>query len=125
MHSLGSCVLHLHIDNNTFPTIFEVTNTTGPVILGRTQAKAMVYVKFPKIKWPHAFTTHSTTLKKICTDKTLTPETAGNSPPTNSNGTIPKTVHVHGSKSTKATQSKQSRQTEKPVVPKIKWNTDY
>ena len=62
--------------------------------------------------------------KKICTDKTSSPETAGNSKFTHLNGTIPRTVHVHKSKSTKATQAKQSKQTEEPVVPKIKWNTD-
>ena len=45
---------------------------TAPIILGRTQAKAMGYAEFPKIKHPHTFTTHSTTLKKICTDKTHT-----------------------------------------------------
>ena len=61
MHSLGSCVLHLHIDNKAFPTVFEVTNTTGLIILGRAQAKAMRYVEFPKIKCPHTFTTYPTT----------------------------------------------------------------
>ena len=45
VHSLGSCVWHLHIDNKAFPTISEVTNMTGPVILGRTQAKAMGYIQ--------------------------------------------------------------------------------
>ena len=95
---------------------------TGPIILGRTQAKTMGYVKFPKIKQPHAFTMCSTTLKKICTDKTPSPETAGNTKFTHLNGTMPKTVHVHKSKSTKATQAKQYKQTEEPVVPKIKWN---
>ena len=64
VHSLRSCVLYLHINNKAFPTVFEVTNMTGTIILCRTQAKAMEYVGFPKIKWPHAFTTHSTTLKK-------------------------------------------------------------
>ena len=66
---------------------------------------------------------HSTTLKKICTDKTPSPETAGNSKFTHSNGTILKTIYVHKSESTKVTQAKESRQTEEPVVPKIKWNT--
>ena len=92
---------------------------TRPMVLGRTQSKAMGFVKFPKIKWPHTFTTHST-LKKICTDKTHMSETANDTPPTNS---IDK-VHLHKSKSTKATQVKQSKQTEEPVVPRIKWNTD-
>ena len=96
---------------------------TGLMILARTQAKAMGYVEFPKIKQPHAFTICSTTLKKICTEKTPIPRTASDTPPTNSNGTTPK-VHVHKSESTKATQVKQSKQTEEPVVPKIKWHTD-
>ena len=100
VHSLGSCVLHLHVDNKAFPTIFEVTNTTGPIMLGRTQAKAMGYVKFPKTKHPHTFTMHPTTSKKICTIKTSVPEIATGFPPTDSIGTTPR-VHVHKSESTK------------------------
>ena len=34
-------------------------------------------------------------------------------------------VNVHKNESTKATQAKQSRQTTEPVVPEIKWNTDF
>ena len=82
----------------------------------------MGYVKFPKIKHPHTFTTHPTTSKKICTIKTSAPETATSFPPTDSVGTTPR-VHVHKSESTKATQAKQSRQTTEPVVPQIKWKT--
>ena len=93
---------------------------TGPIILGRIQAKAMGYVKFPKIHHPHTFTTCSTTLKRICTDKTHMPETANDTPPTNSTSQ----VCGHKSESTKATQVKQSKQTEEPRVSKIKWNTD-
>ena len=37
---------------------------TGPIILGRAQAKAVGYVKFLEIKWPHTFTAYLTTLKK-------------------------------------------------------------
>ena len=96
---------------------------TGLIILGRTQATAMRYVKFPKIKWPHAFTTYPTTSRKICTAKTPTPETAIGPPPTNPDGTTPR-VNVHKSESTKATQTKQSRQTAEPVVPQIKWKID-
>ena len=95
----------------------------GPIILGRAQAKAMGYVKFPKIKHQHSSTMYPTISKKICTIKTLVPETATSFPPTDSIGTTPR-VHVHKSESTKATQAKQSRQTTEPVVPQIKWNTD-
>ena len=65
---------------------------------------------------PHFF-------KKICTIKTVAPETATSSPPTDSMGTTSR-VHVHKNESTKATQVKQSRQITEPVVPQIKWNTD-
>ena len=74
-HSLGSCVLHLHIDGKAFPTVFEVTNTPGSIILGRMQAKAMGYVQFPQIIESHAFKTFTATLKKVCTKATHTPET--------------------------------------------------
>ena len=123
MHSLGSCVLHLHVDNKAFPTVFEVTNMTGPIILGRTQAKAMGYVKFPKIKCPHTFTTYPTTSEQICTIKTAVPETATSFPTTDSMGATSR-VHVHKNESTKATHAKQSRQTTEPVVPQIKRKTD-
>ena len=70
----------------------------------------------------HILSPHSTTWKKICTDKTHThtPETENNTPPTNSTDQ----VHIHKKESSIATQRKQSKQTEEPVVPKIKWNTD-
>ena len=64
MHHLGLCVLYLCINNKALPTVFEVTNMTGPIILGRTQAKAIVYVQFPQIQQPHAFIMFPTTLKK-------------------------------------------------------------
>ena len=115
--------MHLHIDNKAFPTIFEVTNTAGPIILGRTQAKAMGYVEFLKIKRPHTFITYPTTSRNICTLKKLAPETAPNFSPNDSIGTTPK-VHVHKSESIKATQAKQLKQTSEPVIPQIKWNTD-
>ena len=95
----------------------------GQIILGRTQAKAMGYVEFLKIKQPHTFTTYPTTSRKICTLKKLTPETAPSFSPNDSIGTTSK-VHVHKSESIKARQAKQSKQTSEPVIPQIKWNTD-
>ena len=77
--------------------------------------------EFPKIKHPHTFTMCSTTLKKIFTEKTPMPETANDTPPTNSTDQ----VHVCKSGSTKPTQGKQSKQTEEPIVPKIKWATNF
>ena len=56
--------------------MFEVTNTSGLIILGTMQAKAMGYVQFPWIIEPHAFKTFTATLKKVCTKVTHTPETA-------------------------------------------------
>ena len=93
MHSLGSCVLHLHIDK-VFPTIFEVTNMKGPMILSRVQAKAMGYVQFPQIRRPHALTTFTDASRNLCIPRTPTPKT------------------------------KQTQQTTEPVLPHIKWNTD-
>ena len=94
-----------------------------PIILGRAQTKAMGYVEFPKIKWPHTFTMYPTTSKKICTIMTVVPETATSFSPIDSMGATPR-VQVHKNESTKATQAKQSRQTTEPVLPQIKWNTD-
>ena len=68
IYSLGSCVVYLHIDNKVFPTIFEVTDTPGPIILGRKHAKAMGYVQYPAIK-PPDITTRSL-LHKVCADTT-------------------------------------------------------
>ena len=76
IHSLGSCVLHLHIDNKVFPTVFEVTNMPGPIILGRVQAKAMRYVQFPQIQQPHTLNTSEYTSTKWCTNKTPNTKTA-------------------------------------------------
>ena len=84
--------------------------------------KVMGYVSFPWIEQPHAFKTCTTTLNKLCTDKTHTPKTADSSENAHARGTMPKTIHVHKSESSKATQIKQSKQTDEPVVSKIKWN---
>ena len=94
----------------------------GPIILGRTQAKAMGYVEFPKIKWPHTFTTYPTTSRKIYTLKNLAPETVPNFSPNDLASTTPK-VNIEKSESTKATQAKQLKQISEPVIPLTKWNT--
>ena len=113
MHSLGSCVLHLHIDNKVFPTIFEVTNMTGPMILGRIQAKAMGYVQFPQIWQPHALTTSPHTSRNLCTSRTPAPKTS-----------LQPQVPLHKTTPTEITKAKQAQQTMEPVLPHIKWNTD-
>ena len=113
MHSLGSCVLHLHIDNKVFQTVFEVTNTTGPIILSRIQAKAMGYVQFPQIQQPHALTAFPDTSRKLCTHRTLTPKTKQRLQ-----------VYLHKTRPTEITRTKQVQQTTEPVLPHIKWNTD-
>ena len=97
---------------------------TGPIILGRMQAKAMGYVKFPQTEMPYAFTIFTATLKKICTEVTHNPKTASNSKLTCQGGTSPKTTPAHKSEALKVTKEKQSKQTDEPVIPKIKWNTD-
>ena len=63
---LDHVFVYLHIKNKVFPTIFEVTDTPGPIILGRKHAKAMGYVQYPAIK-SLDITTRSL-LHKVCTD---------------------------------------------------------
>ena len=86
---------------------------TGPVILGTIQAKAMGYVQFPQIRWPHALTAFPDTSRKLCTHRTPTPKTA-----------LQPQVSLHKTRPTEITQAKQAQQTTEPVLPHIKWNTD-
>ena len=99
-----------------FPTIFEVANTPGPLILGRIQAKAMGYVQFPQIQWPHAFNMFQHTSRNLCTHRTPTPKTTKTAfqPQVSLHKTTPKVI----------TKAKQAQQTTEPVLPQIKWNTD-
>ena len=107
-----------------FPTVFEVTDTTGLIILGRRQARAMGYVQFPWIIELHTFKPSTATLKKVCTKVTHTPENTEDCKSKNERGTRPKEQSAQKSESSKATLEKQSKQTDEPVVPKIKWNQD-
>ena len=104
--------------------MFEVTDTSGLIILGRMQAKAMGYVQFPRIIKPHAFQMFTATLKKVCTKVTHTPETSEDCKSKNVRGTRPKGQPAQKSESNKATLEKQSKQTDEPVIPRIKWNQD-
>ena len=98
MHSLRSCVLHLHVDNKVFPTIFEVTNMTGPMILGRIQAKAMGYVQFPQIQWPHALAMSQHTSRNLCTSRTPAPKAS-----------LQPQVSLHKTTPTEVTKAKQAQ----------------
>ena len=49
---LGSMVLYMHTSEKTNRVTWQVTNTTGVPILGRTQAKCMNYVSYPEIHAP-------------------------------------------------------------------------
>ena len=100
--------------------MFEVTDTTGPIILGRRQARAMGYVQFPWLIEPHTFKTSTATLKKVCAKVTHTPEATEDCKLKNMRSTRPKGQPAQKSESNKATLEKQSRQTAEPVVPKIK-----
>ena len=95
----------------------------GPVILGRVQAKAMGYVQFPQIQWPHALTMIPDTLRKLCTHRTPTPKTALYSQ-AHITTKIQSQVSLHKTRPTEITQAKQAQQTTEPVLPHIKWNTD-
>ena len=98
--------------------------TSGPIILGRMQAKAMGYVQFPWIIRPHAFKMSTAILEKVCTKVTHTPETAEDCKSKNMRGTKQKGQPAQKSESSMATLEKQSKQTDEPVIPKIKWNQD-
>ena len=111
------------------PTIFEVTDTPGPIILGRKHAKAMGYVQYPAIKAPD-ITTRSP-LHKVSTDTTcnfkpkmdIKTDIKGTTHNTKPQMNI-KSKHMQEKEPSAATQEKQSRQKAEPVLPKIKWNKD-
>ena len=96
---------------------------TGPVILGRTQAKAMGYIQFPQIWQPHTLTVFPNASRKLCTHKTPIPKTVLHSQAHISKKTQPQ-VSLHKTKPVEVTQTKQVKQTTEPVLPHIKWNTD-
>ena len=49
---LGSIVLHMHTNENADRVIWQVTDTSGFPILGRTQVKLMNYISYPEIHAP-------------------------------------------------------------------------
>ena len=49
---LGSIVLYIHTNEKADRVIWQVTDTTGVPILGRTQAKLMNYISYPEIHAP-------------------------------------------------------------------------
>ena len=49
---MGSIVLYMYANENTDRVIWQVTDTTGAPILGRTQAKLMNYISYPEIHTP-------------------------------------------------------------------------
>ena len=49
---MGSIVLSIYTTEKTDRVIWQVTNTTGVPILGRTQAKLMNYISYPEIHAP-------------------------------------------------------------------------
>ena len=49
---IGSLVLYMYTSEKTDRVIWQFTDTTGVSILGRTQAKLMNYISYPKIHPP-------------------------------------------------------------------------
>ena len=96
---------------------------TGPVILGRTQAKAMGYVQFPQIWQPYTLTAFPNTSRELCAHKTPMPKTALHDKAHIYRKTQPQ-VSLHKTEPIDTTQTKQVKQTAEPVLPHIKWNTD-
>ena len=83
---------------------------TGPIILSRTQAKAMGYVHFPQIWQPHALTAFPNTSRKLCTHMTPTPKTILYSQAHISKKTQPQ-VLLHKTKLMEITQTEQAQHT--------------
>ena len=50
---IGSIVLYMYMSEKTGRVFWQVTDTTGAPILGRTQAKLMNYISYPKMHPPH------------------------------------------------------------------------
>ena len=89
---------------------------TGPMILGRIQAKAMGYIQFPQIWQPHTLTTFQHASRNLCTYRTPTSKTTKTA--------FQPQVSLHKTTPTEITKAKQAQQTTEPVLPHIKWNTD-
>ena len=49
---IGSIVLYMYMNEKTDRVIWQVTDTVGVPILGRTQAKLMNYISYPEIHAP-------------------------------------------------------------------------
>ena len=50
--NLRSCIVYLYHGNKTFRVLCEVADSKGHMILGRKQALAMEYIRFPEIQKP-------------------------------------------------------------------------
>ena len=87
------------------------------MILGRVQAKAMGYIQFPQIWQPHTLNMFKHTSTKWCVHKTPTTKTAETTPKAQ--------VPVHKTTQKEITKTKQTHQTTEPVLPDIKWGSDY
>ena len=49
---MGSIVLYMYTKEKTDRVVWQVTNTTGVPILGRTQAELMNYISYPVVHAP-------------------------------------------------------------------------
>ena len=49
---IGSIVLYMFMSEKTERVIWQVTDTTGVPILGRTKAKLINYISYPTIHMP-------------------------------------------------------------------------
>ena len=88
----------------------------GPIILGRVQAKAMGYVQFPQIRWPHTLNMFQHTYRNLCMHKSHAAKTTETA--------FQPQVSIHKTTPIEKNKAKQALQTAEPVLPQIKWNTD-
>ena len=106
----------------SIPNHFEVTNTTGPVILGRTQQKQRGMSSYHRSSG-HMLSLHFRLLLENYVHTTLVPKTILHDKTHISRRTQPQ-VFLYKTEPTETTHTKQLRQTTEPVLPQIKWNTN-
>ena len=75
VHVLGSITIFLHVNNKTFKTLCQVTNTDDCLLMGRTLAKAMGYIDYPDIKPPTKIKQNTQTYIKAVQAETNTVDT--------------------------------------------------
>ena len=73
--------IFLHVNNNTFKALCQVTNTDDCLLMGRALAKTMGYIDYPDIKPPTKIKQNTQTNIKVVQAETNTVDTESASEP--------------------------------------------